>query len=579
MHFFNRLRVPSSLKTQFQLAISGLTFLILLAGGATVYALHEFAASTKLLAQERLVLMQKAQDLLQQTFLIERESYLLSNATSIADMTLNYNEMVKQLALVDILVDQLATGGDDLAAINLHQSSQLFRNAANIVTQLREVQLREWQESTPNQLERGKMHNIGLQLSQLSDELHRQSKAMIESAQLQSDRFTDDYRKAVQNIEIRSSRDQKWIIVLLVGILFMAWLISHSFLGKQVMVRLQQVSGGLLQDVVEGEKIVLSVTGSDEIGKMARAVEQFQADRLALALANQELKAEKARQDELIAKLEEAHTQLLQSEKMASIGQLAAGVAHEINNPVGFVNSNLATLKRYVDDLFTLIDAYEAQEKELSAVVREDIGRIKKEVDLAFLREDTGDIFSESIEGLQRVIRIVKDLKDFSHVDKSERQWASLEDGLDSTLNIVANELKYKADIVKDYGAVSDIECEPFQLNQVFLNLLVNAGHAIEGRGTITLRTRQNQESIWIEIEDTGKGIPAENLSRIFDPFFTTKPVGVGTGLGLSLSYGIVKKHGGRLEVQSQVGQGTLFRMILPRDKDRQNSSLLLSPL
>ena len=569
LHFFNRLRVPSSLRTQFQLAISGLTFLILLAGGATVYALHEFSASTKLLAQERLVLMQKAQDLLQQTFLIERESYLLSNATSIADMTLNYNEMVKQLALVDILVDQLATGGDDLAAINLHQASQLFRNAANIVTQLREVQLRERQESTLNQLERGKRRDAGLQLSQLSDELQRQSKAMIESAQLQSDRFTDDYRNAVRNLEITSSRDQKWIIVLLVGILFMAWLISHSFLGKQVMVRLQQVSAGLLQDVVEGEKIVLNVTGNDEIGKMARAVEQFQADRLALALANQELKAEKARQDELISKLEEAHTQLLQSEKMASIGQLAAGVAHEINNPVGFVNSNLASLKRYVGDLFKLIDAYEVQEKELSDVIREDIGHIKKEVDLAFLREDIDDIFSESIEGLQRVIRIVKDLKDFSHVDQSERQWASLEDGLDSTLNIVANELKYKADIIKDYGAVSDIECEPFQLNQVFLNLLVNAGHAIEGRGTITLRTRQNQESIWIEIEDTGKGIPAENLSRIFDPFFTTKPVGVGTGLGLSLSYGIVKKHGGRLEVQSQVGQGTLFRMILPRDKDR----------
>jgi len=240
-------------------------------------------------------------------------------------------------------------------------------------------------------------------------------------------------------------------------------------------------------------------------------------------------------------------------------------VAHEINNPVGFVNSNLATLKRYVNDLFILINAYEGREDEMLAATRLSIADIKKQVDLVFLREDIGDIFKESTDGLQRVIRIVQDLKDFSHVDEAERQWANLEVGLDSTLNVVSNELKYKVNIIKDYGAVSDIECLPFQLNQVFLNLLVNAGQAIEGHGTIILRTRQDEKNVWIEIEDSGKGIPVENLDRIFDPFFTTKPIGTGTGLGLSLSYGIVKKHGGRLEVESQVGKGSLFRIVLPR--------------
>lgn|SRR5450830_126972 len=562
---FHRLSLPRSLRTQFFLAIAGLTLLILSAGGVAVYALHAFSSSAKSLAQERLVLMQQAQDLVQQTFLIERESYLLSNAPSIETMAANYLDIVKQLESVDLLVDQLAKGGDDIAAINLHQASQLFRNTANIVAQLREGQLRAAQMRSSLRHATGNGDDAAPRLAQFSEELRRQSKAMGEAAGLQSNRFTKDYRQAVQDLAQTATQNQRWITVLLAGSLFLAWLISHSFLGKHVLARLQMVSHGLLQNSIEGERFVLQVKGGDEIGKMARAVEQFQADRLQLALTNRELTSERARQDELIHKLEDAQHQLLQSEKMAAIGQLAAGVAHEINNPVGFVNSNLATLKRYVNDLFILINAYEGREDEMLAATRLSIADIKKQVDLVFLREDIGDIFKESTDGLQRVIRIVQDLKDFSHVDEAERQWANLEVGLDSTLNVVSNELKYKVNIIKDYGAVSDIECLPFQLNQVFLNLLVNAGQAIEGHGTIILRTRQDEKNVWIEIEDSGKGIPVENLDRIFDPFFTTKPIGTGTGLGLSLSYGIVKKHGGRLEVESQVGKGSLFRIVLPR--------------
>lgn len=565
MLIFHRLRLPRSLRTQFLLAISGLTLLILSAGGVAVYALHEFASSAKSLAQDRLVLMQQAQDLVQQTFLIERESYLLSNTPSIDAMAASYLEIVKQLASVDYLVDQLAKGGDDIAVIDLHQASQLFRNTANIVAQLREAQLRNAQMRAVPRHAIGKEVDVAPRLSQFSDALREQSKAMAEAARLQSQRFTEDYRQAVQNLAQSSTQNQRWIGALLAGSLFLAWLISHHFLGKHVLARLQKVSQGLLQSGIEGERFVLQVNGEDEIGKMARAVEQFQADRLQLALANRELKSEKARQDELIGKLEDTQHQLLQSEKMASIGQLAAGVAHEINNPVGFVNSNLATLKRYVNDLFILINAYEDRESEMLAETRVFIADTKKQVDIVFLREDIVDIFRESTDGLQRVIRIVKDLKDFSHVDEAERQWANLELGLDSTLNVVSNELKYKVTIVKDYAAVADIECLPFQLNQVFLNLLVNAGQAIDAHGTIILRTRQDDKNVWVEIEDNGKGIPTENLDRIFDPFFTTKPIGTGTGLGLSLSYGIVKKHGGRLEVESQVGKGTLFRVVLPR--------------
>jgi signal transduction histidine kinase len=267
----------------------------------------------------------------------------------------------------------------------------------------------------------------------------------------------------------------------------------------------------------------------------------------------------------LIKRLEDAHNQLLQAEKMASLGQLAAGVAHEINNPVGFVNSNLGTLQQYSDDMLRLLAAYERWEKTLAKDAQQEMARLKAEIDVDFLREDIGNLLSESLDGMQRVRRIVQDLKDFSHVDEVGRQWANLESGLDSTLRVIWNELKYKAEIIKEYGAISDIECLPSQLNQVFMNLLVNAAQSIENSGRITIRTGEEGEGVWVEIEDTGHGIKPEHLSRIFDPFFTTKLIGKGTGLGLSLSYGIVQKHDGRIEVKSDVGKGTVFKVLLPK--------------
>jgi signal transduction histidine kinase len=250
---------------------------------------------------------------------------------------------------------------------------------------------------------------------------------------------------------------------------------------------------------------------------------------------------------------------------MASIGQLAAGVAHEINNPVGFVSSNLSTLQRYINDMLRLLAAYEQREESLVDSVLADITLLKKEIDVAYLREDVVILLTESLDGLQRVKRIVQDLKNFSHVDRSERELANLEAGMESTLNVVWNELKYKAKVVKEYGDIPRIECLPSQLNQVFMNLLVNAAHAIEDHGVISIRSGHDATHVWLEVEDSGKGIAPEHLGRIFEPFFTTKPVGKGTGLGLSLSYGIVHKHGGHIDVHSQVGQGSRFRVVLPR--------------
>ncbi len=281
---------------------------------------------------------------------------------------------------------------------------------------------------------------------------------------------------------------------------------------------------------------------------------------------------EKDEQRALILKLQEAQGQLLQSEKMASVGQLAAGVAHEINNPVGFVNSNLGSLQNYVADLFKVIAVYEQLEPKLpQGDALQQLLALKKKLDLDYLREDTGNLIKESIEGLGRVKKIVQDLKEFSHVDSAEWQIADLHCGLDSTLNIAHNELKYKITVIKEYGVMPQVECIASQINQVFMNMLVNAAHAIETRGTITLRTGQHGDNAWIEITDTGKGMSAEVQKHIFEPFFTTKPVGKGTGLGLSLAYGIVQKHHGHIEVESAIGKGTRFRIHLPiRQPEKQ---------
>ncbi len=292
-------------------------------------------------------------------------------------------------------------------------------------------------------------------------------------------------------------------------------------------------------------------------------LEQLIAKRTGeLAEANTRLAREHRELQQLLQKVETTQQQLLQSEKLAAIGQLAAGVAHEINNPVGFVTSNLGTLKGYVGRLLELIDAYERAQP---ATLPAETAAVRARIDLDFLREDIPALLDESAEGLQRVTRIVQDLKDFSRVDNVERQSADLNAALESTLNVVWNELKYKAEVVRELGEIPEIECVPAQINQVFMNLMVNAAQAIPQRGRITLRSGTDGDYVWFEIEDTGCGMPEEVRKRIFEPFFTTKPVGKGTGLGLSISYDIiVKKHGGRLDVTSTPGRGTTFRISLP---------------
>lgn len=271
-------------------------------------------------------------------------------------------------------------------------------------------------------------------------------------------------------------------------------------------------------------------------------------------------------QARLLEELKRAQCQLLHSEKMASVGQLAAGVAHEINTPIGHVSSNVGHLRQYIDDVFALLASYEAAEPALSSpAAQAGIAARKQELDIAFLRQDIPTLLRECQEGIERVRGIVHDLRDFSRSGEHDTwEWSDLRHGLNRTLNIVANELKHKAEVRREFGEIPEILCLPGQLNQVFMNLLVNAAHAIEADGEVGVRIWAEAGSVWVEIADNGSGIAPEHRNRIFEPFFTTKPVGQGAGLGLSIAYGIVKRHDGEIVVDSVPGAGTRFRIRLP---------------
>ena len=261
------------------------------------------------------------------------------------------------------------------------------------------------------------------------------------------------------------------------------------------------------------------------------------------------------------AELKEIHAQMLQQEKMASLGQMAAGIAHEINNPTGFIISNLGTLRKYLE---RLVEFMAMQSAKGALANDEELTAARKQLKVDRIIGDIPSLIDESLEGADRMKKIVRDMKRFSRSDDSEPTLSDLKECLESTINIVWNELKYKAVLKKEYGELAPISCYPQQLNQVFMNLLVNAAHAIESQGEIGIRTWQEADAVFIAISDTGSGIPDEIRNRIFEPFFTTKEIGKGTGLGLSISYDIVKKHGGNIWVESAPGRGTTFTIKLP---------------
>lgn len=282
--------------------------------------------------------------------------------------------------------------------------------------------------------------------------------------------------------------------------------------------------------------------------------------------------------EEAYTELKSAQARILQQDKMLSIGQLAAGVAHEINNPMGFIISNLGTLKKYMSRFLEVIKmqsealegitepgqtAGSGEQDGIEGLLKK-IREYKKTVKLEYISEDVGNLLSESLDGAERVKGIVQDLRNFSRIDVSDYEMADINAGIDSTINMAWNELKYKVKLKKEYGDIPRTKCNLGQFNQVFINLLINAAHAIEDKGEVAVKTWFEGGYIYILFSDTGCGIPEDKIGRIFEPFFTTKEVGKGTGLGLSISYDIIKKHDGDIQVQSKVGEGTAFTIKIP---------------
>ena len=362
---------------------------------------------------------------------------------------------------------------------------------------------------------------------------------------------------------------------------------SAFILAKYVTKPIKKLAEGA-EEFSEGNlKYRTDVKSDDEIGLLSKAfnamadklsdlynsLEQKVMDRthelskinLQLKRANQEIK--------------ETQSMVVYNEKMRSLGQLVAGVAHELNNPINFIYGNLLHLKNYTNNLIEIINKYEVIQKQLSEDKFEEVEKLKEELEYEFIVEDVGSLLKSCYDGAERSKQIIIDLKNFSRLDEAMVKEVDLHEGINSALNILDSKYKDRVTVHKQYGTIPQVMCYAGQVNQVFMNVLDNAAQAIDGNGNVYVRTKVVDQDVVIEFEDTGPGIDAEVIPKIFDPFFTTKPVGEGTGLGLSICYKIIKSHNGKMEVESEKGKGTKFIIKLPINWTAQNDANSENPI
>ncbi len=371
-----------------------------------------------------------------------------------------------------------------------------------------------------------------------------------------------------------------WVLLSIVPIGFIAYAVSSYFSKPLISL------AAYIDRLARGDLSVRAdIQAPGEMGILVDSFNQMAEDLQRITVSEDQLREEinkriiiegslrKAYKEiqEAHKELKEAQMQLLQSEKLASIGQLAAGVAHEINNPIGFISNNMEMLEQYTNDFTKILKMVEVLQDSLeennmgkSKAILKEMIRFEQEINLDFIISDVGNLLRQTQGGIERVRKIVADLRTFAREDSDTMDLMKVEEVIDSVLSIVYNELKYKADLKKNYGDTPFVYGNPQRLGQVFINLLVNAVQAIDEKGIVEIKTYVKDKNVCIDIRDTGKGIKEENLNKIFDPFFTTKPVGKGTGLGLSVSHEIIKKHDGEIRVQSKEGEGATFTVSLP---------------
>lgn len=335
-----------------------------------------------------------------------------------------------------------------------------------------------------------------------------------------------------------------------------------------------------------------SISSQDEIGQLAESFNRMADDldhnikeleeyknelEIKVVQRTQELNKSNIELSEAYKKLKSTQAQLVHSEKMASLGQLVAGVAHELNNPINFIYGNMPHLRTYINDIKDILGKYEKAHIDKSE--KDQIEKLKEEINWDFIMPDLDIMINDCQNGAERSKKIVQDLKNFSRLGEAKFKPADIREGIETTLNLLANYYKNKIKVETDYDDIEKIECFPDQLNQVFMNLLLNAAQAMpqskidSGQAIVWISTKKDHDYVTITIKDNGEGIPDENIKKIFDPFFTTKTVGEGTGLGLSISYGIIEKHNGNIEATSELGSGTTFIIKLPINQKMANNS------
>ncbi|HMG32309.1 MAG TPA: ATP-binding protein [Blastocatellia bacterium] len=355
------------------------------------------------------------------------------------------------------------------------------------------------------------------------------------------------------------------IIALLLGMLTAAGLLS-TYLTRSFRLPIKSLMY-VARSISAGElKHTLSLNRKDEFGEMAESLNLMVTN---LRKMNEDLTEQVKRLRETRSELHETQNQLviqeqmMQQEKMAALGRLVAGVAHELNNPISFVYSNTVLLGKSIADLRRLLDLYDTCEG-IPAAAEHKIDKLKKEIDYEYLINDLSSAIEDCHEGSRRVRDIVLNLKTLSRADESQCQKVDIATGIDSTLRLLGQLFRGRINVHRDYGVVPEIDCYAGQISQVWMNLLVNAAQAMNEQGDVWISIRVEGAYAVIKFRDNGPGIPDELITRIFDPFFTTKPVGEGTGLGLSIVHGIIERHGGDIRVESTVGVGTTFTVRLP---------------
>lgn len=379
----------------------------------------------------------------------------------------------------------------------------------------------------------------------------------------------------------------KTILISAVSVTILLVVILTFWVARGITIPLNRLTAGAR--VIAGGDLTqrVEVEGRDEIAQLAQSfnemagsLEQRSRDLLELNRRLEEKVRERTREleeagremEKAYHELKETQFQLIQSEKMASLGQLVAGIAHEIKNPLNFIYGNTDFLRRYVEQLQQIVALVERRE-DLPPKLREEVDSYKERVNYSFLVEDLETLISNFEEGAKRIHAIITDLRTFSRMESDDFKAVDLHEPIELALSLLQNEYRGRIEVVREYGSLPPVECHAGRLNQVFMNLLLNACQAIQGEGEIRIRSRsEGNNTVSVSISDSGEGIDPAHLDRIFEPFFTTKPVGTGTGLGLSISFAIIQQHNGRIEVQSEPAKGTEFRIVLPVQQNERKT-------